>query len=676
MANRLEKEKSPYLLQHANNPVDWYPWGEEAFDKARSEDKPVFLSVGYSTCHWCHVMERESFEDEEVAGALNRSFISIKVDREERPDVDHIYMSVCQALTGHGGWPLTVIMTPEKKPFFAGTYFPKKSKWGRAGLLDILGQISLKWRNNREEIVDAGEKITGLVAGQLAGGEGEVSPEVADRACRELERSFDSRYGGFGGAPKFPTPHNLMFLLRYWKRTGEKRALEMVEKTLGCMHAGGIYDHIGYGFSRYSTDDRWLVPHFEKMLYDNALLSLVFTETFQAAGDPFYREVAGEIYEYVLRDMTSPEGGFYSAEDADSEGVEGKFYVWTPDEVARVLGQEEGRFFCEVYDITKKGNFEGNSIPNLIESGRPEGKDRDRLEALRSKLFDHREKRVRPFLDDKILTSWNGLMVASLARSAAVTGDRRHLGAAERALDFIWHSLRRDDGRLLARYREGEAAYPGYLEDYAFLQWGLLELFEVTFKPEHLKKALLLLEQMKDLFWDDEKGGFFFYGSDAEELIARPKEVYDGAMPSGNSVAALNILRLARITGRDDLQKMAERQFKAFAGAVSDYPRAHTFFITALHSYHTPPREVVIAGREGSEGVRSMVEAVHREFLPDTVVAFRPENGGPPEIEELVPFTRGRGAVDGMPAAYICENFSCHEPTTDVEKMMSIIRGG
>ena len=676
MANRLANQKSPYLLQHANNPVDWYPWGDEAFEKAKREDKPIFLSVGYSTCHWCHVMEKESFEDHEVAGVLNGHYVSIKVDREERPDVDHIYMAVCQALTGQGGWPLTVIMTPDRKPFFAGTYFPKTAKWGRPGLMEILEQISRKWETEREAVAEAGEKVTGAVLTQFAGGEGEMDPRVVEKTFQELERSFDSRYGGFGQAPKFPTPHNLMFLLRYWKRSGHKTALEMVEKTLRSMQAGGIYDHIGFGFARYSTDRQWLVPHFEKMLYDNALLAIVYTEVFQATRDPFYRKVAGEIFSYVLRDMTSPEGGFYSAEDADSEGEEGRFYVWTPDEVAGVLGVEEGGFFCQIYDLTREGNFEGKSIPNLIDAGGPSRENVERLEAARRKLFQQREKRVHPYKDDKILTAWNGLMVAALARGAAAGGEKEYLEAARRAVDFIWTRLRTEDGRLLARYRDGEAAYPGYLDDYAYLQWGLLELFEATLRPEYLRRALNLLDQMKDLFWDPEGGGFFFYGNDAEQLIARPKEVYDGAMPSGNSVAAMNILRLARITGREDLSDLARRQFRAFAGVISDYPRGHTFFLTALQSALNPSREIVITGPEGSEAVKSMVEAVHREFLPETVLVFRPENGQAGEIEALAPMVRGRTPVDGMPAAYICENFACHEPTTDVNRLISMIREG
>lgn len=675
MANRLAKEKSPYLLQHANNPVNWYPWGEEAFARAKREDKPVFLSIGYSTCHWCHVMERESFEDEEVAAALNRDYVAIKVDREERPDIDQIYMAVCQALTGQGGWPLTVIMTPGKRPFFAGTYFPKRSRWGRAGLLDLLAQISSRWRTDRDSLTAAGEEITGVIMEQFTGQEGELGPEAVEGAYRGLERGFDPVYGGFGAEPKFPVPHNLMFLLRYWKMTGEEKALQMVEKTLRSMHAGGIYDHIGFGFSRYSTDREWLLPHFEKMLYDNALLSLVFTQAFQVTGDPFYRRVAGEIIAYVLRDMTSPEGGFYSAEDADSEGEEGKFYVWKPDEVYQVLGEEEGRFFCNVYNITGKGNFGGYSIPNLIASG-DAGQGSERLETSRRMLFAQREKRVRPHRDDKVLTSWNGLMLAALAGYSAATGEKTPLKAAERAADFIWNNLRTAKGRLLARYRDGEAALPGYIDDYAFLQWGLLELFEVTLRPEYLRKSLLLLEQMRDLFWDREKGGFFFYGSDAEQLIARPREVYDGAIPSGNSVAALNILRLARITGREELTKLAHRLFRAFAGTVSAHPTAHTFFLTAFQSAISPSREIVVAGRADSEGVRRMVETVHREFLPETVLIFHPENGGAREIEELAPFIRDHRPVDGMPAAYVCENFACREPATDPDKLLAVIRGG
>lgn len=671
--NRLINEKSPYLLQHAKNPVDWYSWGEEAFEKAKTEDKPVFLSIGYSTCHWCHVMERESFEDQEVAEILNKYFVSVKVDREERPDIDSIYMTVCQSLTGRGGWPLTVVMTPNKKPFFVGTYLPKRSKWGMSGLVDLLERIRTKWQTDREVIAEAGERIALSVSTQYAEMHGEIEIEIVDSAFHELERNFDTAYGGFGHAPKFPSLHNFIFLLHYWKRTGESRALSMVTKTLQSMYAGGIFDHIGFGFSRYSTDREWLVPHFEKMLYDNALIAFVFTETFRVTGNSFFKQAASEIFTYILRDMTSPEGGFFSAEDADSEGDEGKFYVWTPDEVRQVLGTDEGKIFCEIFGIDPKGNFEGKSIPNLIDS-KIRDIDPGRLDLLRSKLFSYREKRVHPFKDDKILTSWNGLMVAAMARASTVAGGKEYLQAAERAVDFIWKKLRRSDGRLMARYRDGEAAFLGYIDDYAFLQWGLLELYDATFKTDYLRMSIILLDKMKELFWDGEKGGFFFYGKDAEQLIARPKEVYDGAIPSGNSVAAMNILRLARITGREDLFDLADRQIKAFAGQVSVNPMAHTYFLTAFQSSVSPFREIVISGKADSEGVKKMTEAVHSEFLTDTVLIFRPENGEAHKIEELAPITRGREPIDGMTAAYVCENFTCLRPTTDASELISMIK--
>ncbi|MFZ5596503.1 MAG: thioredoxin domain-containing protein [Bacillota bacterium] len=676
MPNRLANEKSPYLLQHANNPVEWYPWGDKAFDKAKKEDKPVFLSIGYSTCHWCHVMERESFEDQEVADILNGNFVPVKVDREERPDIDHIYMAVCQALTGQGGWPLTVILTPDKKPFFAGTYFPKRGKWGVAGLVDILEKTIRKWKTDRETLTRAGNTITEIMADRLSPGEKGPGGDAVEEGYRYLEEAFDPECGGFGEAPKFPVPHNLMFLLRYWKRSGNQKALEMVEKTLRAMYAGGIYDHIGFGFARYSTDQKWLVPHFEKMLYDNALLALVYTEACQVTGNNFYRRVAGEIITYVLRDMTSPEGGFYSAEDADSEGVEGKYYLWTSGEVDGVLGPEDGALFRRIYNITPEGNFEGSNIPNLIGSGSPDSIDSEWLGAMRNKLLSHREKRVRPFKDDKILTSWNGLMIASLAVNYTVTGDESRLAAAVKAAEFIRSKLMDEGGRLLARYRDGEAAIPAYIDDYAFFQWGLLELYNATFDTEYLKRSLQLLDQMKELFWDDRDGGFFFYGKDSEQLFARPKEVYDGATPAGNSVAALNIIRLARMTGRDDLQDLARRQIDAFSGTVSGHPGGHTMFLSAMQSIDGPSREIVIAGKRGDRDVEKMMEAVHREFLPDTVVIFRQDNGQSLELDELSPMSRGHGPVNGMPAAYVCENFSCRAPETDADKFVVEIRGG
>ncbi|MDD4334087.1 MAG: thioredoxin domain-containing protein, partial [Desulfotomaculaceae bacterium] len=619
MGNRLAKEKSPYLLQHANNPVDWYPWSEEAFEEAKKRACPVFLSVGYSTCHWCHVMEKESFEDEEVAAILNHNFVSIKVDREERPDIDHIYMSVCQAMTGQGGWPLTILMTPDKKPFYAGTYFPKHEKWGRTGLVEILILVSEKWRQHPDMLLEMAEKVSSSVFTKRSDSHGkELTGKTLLQAFFQARSMFDKEYGGFGTAPKFPTPHNLAFLLRYWKRKDDGEALDMVEQTLERMYRGGIYDHIGYGFSRYSTDKKWLAPHFEKMLYDNALLALAYIEGYQATGRKLYARVAKEIFTYVLRDMTSPAGGFYSAEDADSEGEEGKFYVWTPSEIKDILGNQDGEIYCRLYDITTRGNFAGRSIPNLIAA--PPFSEAGELtletevtagyiESLRNKLFNARKKRVHPHKDDKVLTAWNGLMIAALARGAAVFGEDAYRKAAVNAVEFIMQKLRRADGRLLARYRDGEAAYPAYLDDYAFLAWGLWELYEADFAASHLEQALELTGQMIDLFWDAENGGFYFNGKDAEQLISRPKEVYDGAMPSGNSVALLNLLRLARLTANEKLTEIAERQIKAFSGSIGQYPWGYTHFLMGIDFMLGPTREIVIAGRAGETDTESMLRA-------------------------------------------------------------------
>lgn len=684
MANRLSGEKSPYLLQHANNPVDWFPWGEEAFAKATREDKPVFLSIGYSTCHWCHVMERESFEDREVADLLNRHFVSIKVDREERPDIDHIYMTVCQALTGQGGWPLTVLLTPDKKPFFAGTYFPKHSKWGRSGLMEILEQVAEKWHRSRDTVTRAGDMIVDQLELHFQpGGEpaGETPEQIVEKCFQELHASFDPKYGGFRQAPKFPTPHNIVFLLRYWRRTGNREALAMAEKTLHSMYRGGIYDHVGFGFARYSTDLRWLVPHFEKMLYDNALLALAYLEAYQATGNGFYAAVARRIFQYVLRDMTHPEGGFYSAEDADSEGVEGKFYVWTPAEVEQVLGEGKGRIYNRVYDITPGGNFEGHSIPNLImglpgeraaEFGLEESRLSNLLEECRQKLFAHREKRVRPYKDDKILTAWNGLMIAALARGAAVLNDQSYLAAAEKADCFLRTRLVRD-GRLLARYRDGEAAHKAYLDDYAFYTWGLIELYRATFHPAFLVRAVQMVRATEELFRDEKDGGFFFYGSDSEQLIARPKEVYDGATPSGNSVMALNMLQLAAATGDAQMEETARRTLEKFSGAVAEHPAGYTYFATALLFAAGPAVEVTVSGSREDPAVREMLELSRQRYNPDAVFLFRPAGDESLELEAVAPHVRQRLPIQGRGAAYVCRDRACREPVTEpaaLEKML------
>jgi len=637
-----------------------------------------------STCHWCHVMERESFEDDEVAALLNEHYISVKVDREERPDVDHIYMAVCQSMTGQGGWPLTVIMTPDKEPFFAGTYFPKERRYGRAGLMDILTQIAERWREDRGHVTEIGRKVArALQRYREQGQEGAVDETLLDEAFQWYERTFDAKYGGFGQAPKFPAPHNLSFLLRYYKKTGRPKALEMVEKTLDAMHRGGMYDHIGYGFARYSTDNEWLVPHFEKMLYDNALLAAAYLEAHQVTGKRRYAQVAEQIFTYVLRDMTDAEGAFYSAEDADSEGEEGKFYVWTPDEVNRALGEEEGGLFCELYDITERGNFEeGDSIPNLIaetpaefarRKGMPPEELERRMEEARRKLFDVRERRVRPHRDDKILTAWNGLMIMALAKGAKALQKPEYAEAARRAADFILRRLRRPDGRLLARYRDGEAAYPAYIDDYAFLAWGFVELYEATFEPVWLRRATELAGEMIRLFWDEEGGGFFFNGRDSEQLIARPKEIYDGAMPSGNSAALLVLLKLARYTQDAELSRKADELVRAFAGAVRNYPPGYAMFLSALDFAFGPGQEIVIAGDPDDERTIRMLRLVQQRFLPRAVVIFHPPAAAGEAVRRLIPLAQDKTAPDGRAAAFVCENYACQSPVDSPEALAELL---
>lgn len=623
-------------------------------------------------------MAHESFEDEEVAELLNRDYISIKVDREERPDVDHIYMTVCQALTGQGGWPLTVVMTPDKKPFFAGTYYPKRSRYGRKGLIDILPQLAQKWKEDKERVVETSEQIVQEVEKQMLSNlKGEVSDETLDKAFEQYEQLFDPVYGGFGDKPKFPTSHNLSFLMRYYLRSGNDKALHMVEKTLDAMHRGGMFDHIGYGFARYSTDEQWLVPHFEKMLYDNALLAWTYTEAYQLTGNEKYASVAEQIFAYVLRDMTDPEGGFYSAEDADSEGEEGKFYVWTPEEVVRVLGGEDGEWYCSLYDITEAGNFDGHSIPNLIQQDLEKAETAeefaDRVERCRQKLFEARELRIHPGKDDKILTSWNGLMIMAMAKAYKALNRHEYLEAAARAARFIVSRLRRPDGRLLARYRDGEAAFEAYLDDYAFLVWGLIELYEASFELEFLQLAVELNEQMIGLFWDEEHGGLFFYGSDSEQLFSRNKEIFDGAQPSGNGVAALNLLRLSKLTYDAKLSQIAERQLQAFAGSIERYPTGHSMFLIALDYAYSPSSEIVIAGDPASDTTKAMIAAVRQGFRPHSLAVLVPSGPEGEKVREFIPSVQDKQPIGGRPTAYVCENFACHSPTTDVEELIEAL---
>jgi len=681
--NRLIKEKSPYLLQHAHNPVDWHPWGQEALEKAKAEDKPVFLSIGYATCHWCHVMAHESFEDEDVARVLNELYVPIKVDREERPDIDQVYMTACQVLTGQGGWPLSAFLTPEGKPFYVGTYFPKTSRMGRPGFLDLLAMLAEKWRLERKTVLKAADQLTEALKGPAEIKAQDLKPdlEVLELGYQQLAKAYDPEWGGFGQAPKFPTPHNLSFLLRWHVRDPGSTALEMVEKTLTAMRQGGLFDQVGLGFARYSVDARWLVPHFEKMLYDQALLALAYLEAFQVTQKALYAQVAEEIFTYVLRDMTSPEGAFYSAEDADSEGREGLFYVWTPQEVIEELGRDLGELFCRFYDLTPAGNFEhGLSIPHMsvpVEMlARQKGIEvqelENQLDQARRRLFARREGRVRPLKDDKILTAWNGLMIAALARGSQVLGEPRYAQAATRAFDFLDKNLKQDNGTLLRRFRQGQAAYPGYLDDYAYLVWGLLELYETAFEIRFLEAALALNRTMLELFRDDTSGGLFYSGRENESLIARTKEVYDGALPSGNSVAALNLLRLGRMTGETGLETKADELIKAFSGQVGRYPAVHTHFLMALDFLAGPSREIVIAGPVDDPAVQAMIRSVRNKFMPNKIILLKQE--GQP-LESLAPFVESMKPRLGRPTFYLCQGYACRRPITDPAEVEAALEG-
>jgi uncharacterized protein YyaL (SSP411 family) len=687
--NRLIDESSPYLLQHATNPVDWYPWGSEAFEKASREDKPIFLSIGYSTCHWCHVMEEESFADLEVAALLNKYFVSIKVDREERPDIDQVYMAVTQAITGRGGWPNNIFLTPEKKPFFAGTYFPKKDRWGVPGLMKLLPKVAEIWQNDRQKLLNNAEQITAMLAGiDETRPSATLTRDTLNKARNLLAESYDSEYGGFGQAPKFPSPHKLTFLLRRYHYEADAQALAMVERTLTQMRYGGIYDHIGFGFHRYSTDAQWLVPHFEKMLYDQALLAIAYTEAYQATGKPFYARTVREIFAYILRDMTSTEGGFYSAEDADSEGVEGKFYLWTTAEIKNIFGQEAYAVLKKTYNLEKDGNFQsqeanqpqGSNILHLensttelaAELGISEKKLLQDLRENRRKLFSTREKRVHPFKDDKILTDWNGLMVAALAKAGQALEDGQYISTAEKAAEFILLKLQDKNGRLMKRYRQGKAGLPAYLDDYAFVVWGLLELYESTYKTRYLGEALRLNNQMMTHYWDDKNGGLFMTADDSEKLLIRDKQIYDGAIPSGNSVAALNLLRLGHITGKTDFLKKAESITKAFSGLIEKYPPGHAYLMMVLEYALNPSYEVVVAGKIGARDTGAMLKALRRPFVPGKIVVFLPaDRTAAAEIIQLSPYTEFMVPIDGKATAYVCTNFVCQLPTTDVSQMLA-----
>jgi hypothetical protein len=687
--NHLINEKSPYLLQHAYNPVDWYPWTEEAFEKARREDRPIFLSIGYSTCHWCHVMEKESFEDNEVAELLNERFVCIKVDREERPDIDSTYMNACTLVTGSGGWPLTIVMTSDRRPFFTATYLPKESKFGRIGLIDLLKNIAEIWGRDRQKLAKTAERITSYLLdySRTETAKEELTKEILDKGFIELLDSFDFANGGFGTWPKFPTPHNLLFLLRYWKRKGTRQALDMVEKTLQKMRLGGIYDQVGFGFHRYSTDSSWLVPHFEKMLYDQAVISMAYIEAYQATGRKEYQKTAEEIFQYVLRCMTHPEGAFYSAEDADSEGEEGKFYLWTEAEIKEKL-DGSAALIEKTYNISHEGNYidelhqgrTGKNILHLekpleelaIELGINYNELNDSVEEARQVLLDIRERRVRPAKDDKILTDWNGLMIAAFARAAQVFDQLEYSDVASKGAEFILKNLQTVEGRLLHRFRDGQAVIQGNLDDYAFFIFGLIELYEATFATRFLGEAIRLQKVMIEHFWDQENGGFFFTADDSEQLLTRHKGVRDGALPSGNSVGLLNLTRLLRLTGKIDFEEKATKMANAFASEIAAMPSYSTMFLTAIDFLMMPSYEIVITGDLKSQDTKDMLKVLRTEFIPNKVVLFKAIDDS--ELVKLVTFVRDMKIMDNKTTLYICRNFACSAPTTDIGRLRSIIQ--
>ncbi|WP_434281922.1 thioredoxin domain-containing protein [Clostridium botulinum] len=670
--NRLINEKSPYLLQHGHNPVDWYPWGEEAFEKAKIEDKPVFLSIGYSTCHWCHVMERESFEDEEVAEVLNKNFISIKVDREERPDIDSIYMNFCQAYTGSGGWPLTILMTPDKNPFFAGTYFPKWGKYNVPGIMDILRSISNLWREDKNKILESSNRILEQIERfQDNHREGELEEYIIEEAIKTLLDNFDNQYGGFGTYPKFPTAHYILFLLRYYYFKKDKKILDIVNKTLTSMYKGGIFDHIGFGFSRYSTDNKWLVPHFEKMLYDNALLSMAYTEAYEATKNPLFKDITEKILNYVKKSMTSDEGGFYSAEDADSEGVEGKFYLWTKEEIMDILGEEEGELYCKIYDITSKGNFENKNIANLINTDlKIVDNNKDKLEKMREKLFEYREKRIHPYKDDKILTSWNALMIIAFSKAGRSFKNDNYIEIAKKSANFIIENLMDERGTLYARIREGERGNEGFIDDYAFFLWALIELYEASFDIYYLEKSIEVADSMIDLFWHKENGGFYLYSKNSEKLLVRPKEIYDGATPSGNAVASLALNLLYYITGEDRYKYLVDKQFKFFATNIKSGPMYHLFSVMAYMYNVLPVKEITLAYREKDEDFYKFINEVNNRYIPFSIVTLNDKSN---EIEKINKNIKDKIAIKDKTTVYICQNYACREPITDLEEFKSLL---
>lgn len=685
--NHLRNEKSPYLVQHAENPVDWYPWGEEAFKKAKDENKPIFLSIGYSTCHWCHVMARESFEDPDIAHLINQIFVPVKVDREERPDVDSTYMAACQIMTGRGGWPLTVFLTPDLKPFFAGTYFPKDDTELSVGLRSIINNVNKMWDTRNQELVKSADDITNTLNNISTTKGGDLIPRATlDQAYHVLADNFDEEYAGFGGGQKFPSPSLLIYLLRYQEKTGEKKAGDMVEQTLHAMQMGGIWDHIGYGFHRYSVDPQWLIPHFEKMLYDQALLSMAYLEAYQVSEEEEYQKTAENILKYVLRDMTSPEGGFYSAENAESEGKEGKFYLWTLSEIRKVLNPDELTIFVKTYNIQEKGNYvdemtgqyNGKNIIHLKKSLDAVAKElvldleelKLELENMQMKLFQEREKRVRPSKDDKILTDWNGLMIASLSRAGRIFNKEEYIESAVEAADFIKETMYQD-GRLQHRYRDGEVKVDGYLEDYAFLMWGLLELYGATLNSEWLKWAYELNQVLRVFFWDEKNGGYYSTASDTEPVLTRKKEANDSALPSGNGVALLNLQQLSMLLEDQSIAETALNQEKSFSTLITQAPTARTMFLVGIINRIGPYYEVVIAGEE-DPSTRKLLDIFNENYLPRAVFSL---NSSKEEwLKKEVDTFPEKEMIDGQATAYICKQGVCGLPVTDPVDLLKALK--
>jgi hypothetical protein len=682
--NRLIFETSPYLLQHATNPVDWYPWGQEAFDKAAREDKPLLVSIGYSTCHWCHVMEQESFEDPEVALVLNRLFVPVKVDREERPDIDHLYMTACQIISGGGGWPLNVFLTCDKTPFFATTYLPRRPRGTMPGIITTLERIGAMWHANRDKLLETGHDLhEALLRASHAISGDQTAPALSDTPLRKAYQNylnaFDEQRGGFGKAPKFPMAHNLSLLLRIWQRFDLENARAMATRTLQHIRLGGVYDHIGFGVHRYAVDAFWRVPHFEKMLYDQALLALAALDAFQATGDAFFNHMADEILQYVLRDLSHPDGGFCCGEDADSEDAEGTFYLWTPDQVMEVLGQEHATIFCHCYEISEQGNFEGKNIPRLEMDlkewaqwfGVPVQQLGEVLALGRQKLFEARQKRTHPHRDDKVLVSWNGLTIAALARAATLLDHDAFLPAATRAADFILSRMRDDQGRLLRRYRSGQAGIPGFLEDYAGLIFGLLELYQAGFENRFLAAALTLTRDMRRLFREDD-GLYYDSGADAEQVLLRHRTLADGAMPAGNSMAALVLLRLAALTADDELEQEAKNMLKAAAKQWQTAPAASALLLTALDDALGPREVLVLAAAREDTVALQMLQTLRHRFRPHALVLWQAPDDA--ELPGLTPLTADKKPLDGKATAYLCRDRTCLAPVTDPEQLAQLLQ--